>query len=89
MRARALLQALRHAGDPRLVPSLQLLLASRRPELVADAAHAVVTRPSRDCTGNLFLAEDVLAEDGITDMAAYSYGEQKTEPIPDLFVDQG
>jgi len=67
----------------------EAMARSRRPELVADAAHAVVTRPSRDCTGNLFLAEDVLAEDGITDMAAYSYGEQKTEPIPDLFVDQG
>ena len=60
---------------------------SRRPEIVADAAYAIVTRPSRECTGNLFLAEDVLAEDGITDMAAYSYGDQAAEPIPDLFVD--
>jgi hypothetical protein len=65
----------------------EAMARSRRPELVADAAHAVVTRPSRECTGNLFLAEDVLAEDGITDMAAYSYGDQTGEPIPDLFVD--
>jgi len=65
----------------------EAMARSRRPELVADAAHAVVTRPSRECTGNLFLAEDVLAEDGITDMAAYSYGDQTGEPIPDLFID--
>jgi len=36
---------------------------SRKPELYADAAYAVITRSSRDCTGNLFLCEDVLAED--------------------------
>ncbi len=65
----------------------EAMARSRRPELVADAAHAVVTRSSRECTGNLFLAEDVLAEDGVTDMAAYSYGEQAPDPIPDLFVD--
>jgi len=65
----------------------EAMARSRRPELVADAAHAIVTRPSRECTGNLFLAEDILAEDGITDMAPYSYGEQTAAPIPDLFVD--
>jgi citronellol/citronellal dehydrogenase len=65
----------------------EAMARSRRPELVADAAHAIATRPSRECTGNLFLAEDVLAEEGITDMAAYSYGAEAADPIPDLFVD--
>jgi len=65
----------------------EAMARSRRPELVADAAHAILTRPSRECTGNLFLAEDVLAEEGITDMTAYSYGADAAEPIPDLFVD--
>jgi len=60
---------------------------SRRPEIVADAAHAIVTRPSRECTGNLFLAEDVLAEEGVTDLSRYSYDGADAEPIPDLFVD--
>src|SRR6059058_3576765 len=46
---------------------------SRKPELYADAAYAVVTRPSRECTGNLYLCEDVLAEEGVTDLARYSY----------------
>jgi len=65
----------------------EAMARSRRPELVADAAHAILTRPSRECTGNLFLAEDILAEEGITDMTAYSYGADAAEPIPDLFVD--
>ncbi len=60
---------------------------SRKPEIVADAAYAIVTRPSRECTGNLFLAEDVLAEEGVTDLASYSYDGGDDELIPDLFVD--
>jgi citronellol/citronellal dehydrogenase len=61
--------------------------SSRKPEIVADAAHAILTRPSRESTGNFFLAEDVLAEEGITDLSAYSYSDGDSELIPDLFVD--
>jgi citronellol/citronellal dehydrogenase len=75
------------AAVQNLLGGEEAMARSRRPELVADAAHAIVTRPSRECTGNLFLAEDVLAEEGITDLAAYSYGATTAEPIPDLFVD--
>jgi citronellol/citronellal dehydrogenase len=59
---------------------------ARKPELYADAAYAVVTRPSRECTGNTYLCEDVLAEDGLTDFSEYMYAEG-SEPIVDLFVD--
>ena len=75
------------AAVQNLLGGEEAMARSRRPELVADAAHAIATRPSRECTGNLFLAEDVLAEEGITDIAAYSYGAEAAEPIPDLFVD--
>ena len=60
---------------------------SRKPELVADAAYAIVTRSSRQTTGNFFLAEDVLAEEGVTDLSQYSYGDSETDLQPDLFVD--
>jgi citronellol/citronellal dehydrogenase len=60
---------------------------SRRPEVVADAAHAVLVRPSRECTGNFFLCEDVLAEEGVTDLATYSYSGPDSELAPDIFVD--
>jgi citronellol/citronellal dehydrogenase len=59
---------------------------ARRPELYADAAYAVITKPSRDCTGNAFLCEDVLAADGVTDFDRYAY-QPGSEPEVDLFVD--
>jgi len=59
---------------------------SRKPELYADAAYAVVTRPSRECTGNTYLCEDVLAEEGVTDFGQYMYVKDG-EPQVDLFVD--
>jgi citronellol/citronellal dehydrogenase len=65
----------------------QAMARSRKPELVADAAHAILTRPSSECTGNFFLAEDVLAEEGITELDDYSYGGPDAELAPDLFVD--
>jgi len=55
---------------------------SRRPEIVADAAHHVLTRPARETTGNFFIDDEVLAEAGITDLSSYAY-----EPDADLQVD--
>ena len=55
---------------------------ARKPEIYADSAYAVITRPSRECTGNTFLCEDVLAEDGVTDLDRYAY-----RPGADLQVD--
>jgi citronellol/citronellal dehydrogenase len=59
---------------------------ARRPELYADAAYAIFTRPSRECTGNTYLCEDVLVEEGVTDFDQYMYAKDG-EPQVDLFVD--
>jgi citronellol/citronellal dehydrogenase len=59
---------------------------ARRPELYADAAYAVITKPSRECTGNAFLCEDVLAAEGVTDFDRYAY-QPGVEPQVDMFVD--
>ncbi|HXZ71048.1 MAG TPA: hypothetical protein VEH31_09305, partial [Streptosporangiaceae bacterium] len=59
---------------------------ARKPDLYADAAYAVITRPSRDCTGNAFLCEDVLAEQGVTDFDRYAY-RPGGQPQVDLYVD--
>jgi citronellol/citronellal dehydrogenase len=64
----------------------EAMARARRPELYADAAYAVITRPSRECTGNAFLCEDVLAAEGVTDFDRYAY-QPGTEPEADLFVD--
>src|SRR5947208_1304736 len=64
----------------------EAMAASRRPELYADAAYEVVTRPARECTGHTFLCEDVLAEAGVTDFSRYAYVDG-AELQADLYVD--
>ena len=57
----------------------------RKPEIVADAAYAILTRDSRSTTGNFFLDEDVLREAGVADFEKYAV--QPGQPLlPDLFV---
>jgi len=58
----------------------------RRPEIVADAAHAILIRDSRRCSGNFFLDEDVLREKGVEDFAPYAV-EAGRPLLSDLFVD--
>jgi len=55
-----------------LLGGQMLINMSRTPEIIADAAYAILKRPSSTCTGNLFLDEDVLAEEGVTDLSGYS-----------------
>ena len=58
----------------------------RTPEIMADAAHAILTRDSRSATGNFYIDEDVLREEGVTDFERYAV--QPGQPLlPDLFVD--
>ena len=45
---------------------------SRTPEIMADAAYAILTKPSREFTGNFFIDEDVLQKEGVTDFAKYA-----------------
>jgi citronellol/citronellal dehydrogenase len=45
---------------------------SRTPEILADAAYYILRQSSADCTGNLFIDEQVLAKEGITDLEKYS-----------------
>jgi citronellol/citronellal dehydrogenase len=59
---------------------------ARRPEIVADAAHAILTRPSREATGNFYLDDEVLAEEGVTDLAPYAYDDGEGELQTDLFL---
>ena len=58
---------------------------ARKPEIYADAAHAILVRDPRECTGNAYLDDEVLAEAGITDLSKYS--EPGAELALDLFVD--
>lgn len=58
---------------------------SRKPEIVADAAYVILTRPSRDYTGNFFIDDEVLIEDGTTDLSKYSV-VPNARLTPDFFL---
>ncbi len=58
---------------------------SRTDEIMADAAHAILTKPSKECTGNFFIDEDVLRKEGVTDFDKYAV--KPGEPLmTDLFL---
>lgn len=59
---------------------------SRKPEMMADAAYAILSRDSRTCTGQFFIDEEVLATDGVTDFSIYSYVPNANLQT-DLFLD--
>ena len=45
---------------------------SRKPEIMADAAYVILTKPSREMTGQFLIDDDVLRKEGITDFESYS-----------------
>jgi citronellol/citronellal dehydrogenase len=63
----------------------EAMARSRTPEIVADAAHAILVRDPRECTGNTFIDDELLADAGITDLSGYS--AEGAELALDIFVD--
>ncbi|MEO9612658.1 MAG: NAD(P)-dependent oxidoreductase [Nitratireductor sp.] len=65
---------------------------SRTPEIMADAAYAILNRPARECTGNFFIDEMVLREEGVTDFSPYAPGAKGSLAadffVPDAIFDQ-
>ncbi len=59
---------------------------TRRPSIVADAAHAIFTRDAADTTGNFFIDEDVLREEGVVDFGQYQFGPN-AKLQTDIFLD--
>jgi len=74
------------AAVQNLLGGEQAMARARKPEIYADAAYAILNRPARECSGNAFLCEDVLVEEGVTDLSPYSY-IPGAELAVDLFVD--
>jgi citronellol/citronellal dehydrogenase len=59
---------------------------ARTPDIMADAAHAILTRDSRTCTGNFYTDEDVLREEGITDFSGYRLAAREEDLDLDFFL---
>jgi len=64
----------------------EMLRSSRRPEIMADAAYAILNKPSRDYTGRFVLDDDMLAAEGVTDFASYRFDPERKLTV-DIFVD--
>ncbi len=63
-----------------------MMARSRKPEIIADAAHALLTRNARKNTGRCWIDDEVLAEAGRTDLAGYAV-HRDADLMPDLFLD--
>ncbi|HEU5060575.1 MAG TPA: NAD(P)-dependent oxidoreductase [Kofleriaceae bacterium] len=58
---------------------------SRKPEIMGDAAHVILTRPSREYSGQFLIDDDVLRSAGVTDLSGYQY-EPGADLLPDFFI---
>jgi citronellol/citronellal dehydrogenase len=63
-----------------------LMKMSRTPEIVADAAYAILSKRSTECTGNFFIDEEILSKEGVTDFSKYAVDETQAL-MRDIFLD--
>ncbi len=61
--------------------------ACRTPAILADAAYAILRRDAKECTGNFFIDDEVLASEGVTDLDRYSVVPGTTDFLTDFFLD--
>jgi citronellol/citronellal dehydrogenase len=64
----------------------QMMRRSRKPDIVADAAHVILNKPARECSGRFFIDDSVLYESGVRDFGPYSV-EPGAKLLGDLFID--
>jgi citronellol/citronellal dehydrogenase len=74
-----------HTAALAMIPGMDPALC-RKPEILADAAHAIFQRDARQHTGNFYIDEEVLAAEGVTDLGKYAVVPGTTRFLPDLFV---
>ena len=75
------------AAVANLLGGAEALAGSRTPLIMSDAAHAVLARDPRSCTGNFFIDEEVLAQEGVTDLDRYRTVSGSGPLATDLFLD--
>jgi len=63
----------------------EMIRRCRKPEIMADAAQAILVRNSRECTGQFFVDDEVLLEEGVTDLDLYAM-DPDAELAMDFFL---
>lgn len=61
--------------------------ACRTPEILSDSAYIILNRVSKECTGNFFVDDEVLASEGITDLDKYAVVPGTKDFLLDFFLD--
>ena len=69
-----------------MIPGIDLD-ACRKPEILADAAYLILTSNARKTTGNFFIDDELLREQGVTDLERYSVKPGTKRFVPDFFLD--
>ena len=69
-----------------MIPGIDAL-AGRTPQILADAAHIIFNRDAKECTGNFFVDDELLASEGITDLEKYSVTPGTKDFLLDFFLD--
>ena len=64
----------------------ELARVSRSADIMADAAHAILTRSGREATGNFYTDEEVLRQEGVSDFTRYSLGAPEDKLMADFFL---
>ena len=71
----------------RLIAGEGARMKARSPQIMADAAHWILTQPSRSITGRFFLDDEVLRSAGVTDLSRYRQpGVEESDLMPDFFL---
>ncbi|MDT0634701.1 NAD(P)-dependent oxidoreductase [Spectribacter hydrogenoxidans] len=78
--------AIATAAVRNLLGGEDMVNASRTPEIMADAAHEILIRPSREFSGNFCIDDQVLFDAGVTDFRQYKVDPDARELAPDFFV---
>ena len=69
-----------------MIPGVDIA-ACRTPEILSDSAYIILNRNSKECTGNFFVDDEVLASEGITDLEKYSVVAGTKDFLLDFFLD--
>jgi citronellol/citronellal dehydrogenase len=79
--------AIATAAVANLLGGEQMIKGSRKPEIMGDAAYAILNKPARECTGKFFIDVDILRETGTTDFVKYAV-DPNADLVRDFFLDE-
>ncbi|MBM3731443.1 MAG: NAD(P)-dependent oxidoreductase [Actinobacteria bacterium] len=69
-----------------MIPGVDVAFC-RTPEIISDSAYIILNRAGKECSGNFFIDDEVLASEGVTDLDKYAVVPGTKEFINDLYVD--